>query len=164
VLTRSKGLPPGKPLRRKTPLRSRAAGMFGPGSSLKRAQPRHAKRTPQGFPEAIRKAAIERDHGHCIACGDDRALHVHHRRIKGMGGDARSHTDCLCNAVTLCHLCHLWAHAQRRESEAQGFVVPRGTKLPGSVAVMVHGAGGGGSALFPGCDGQWSSAPGETAA
>lgn len=111
----------------------------------------------EGFPEAIRKAAIERDHGHCIACGDDRALHVHHRRIKGMGGDSRAHTDCLCNAAVLCRLCHLWAHAQRRESEAQGFVVSRETELPGSISVMVFGPGGGGATLFATCDGQWSS-------
>jgi len=147
-----------------------------PGTSLKRGRPlaqvsakRVAAGPPQrgpakGFPEAIRKAAIERDHGHCIACGDDRALHVHHRRIKGMGGDSRAHTDCLCNAATLCHLCHLFVHAQRREAEAQGFVVPRTTKLPGSISVMVHGAGGDGNSLFPTCDGQWSTSPGQVSA
>ena len=123
---------------------------------------RKAPRPAESFPRLIRLAAIERDGGHCLRCGDDRCLDVHHRRIKGMGGDPRPHTDCLCNAATLCHFaCHLgWAHRERTEAEAEGFVVPNSTLLPGSVSVMVHGAGGGGSALFPTCTGMWvSNAP-----
>ena len=131
--------------------------LAAPGAEVK-AQA--APRVIEGFPERIRQQAIERDHGACIACGVDGALDVHHRRIRGMGGDSRPHTHCLCNAATVCRrLCHRWAHLRRREAQAQGFVVPRATLLPGSVSLMVHGAGGGGSALYPTCDGQWSSVP-----
>jgi hypothetical protein len=157
-LTLSSALKTRTPLKRGKPLAQVSAKRAAAGT------PKRKPAKPEGFPEAIRKAALERDHGHCIACGDDRALHVHHRRIKGMGGDSRAHTDCLCNAATLCHLCHLFVHAQRREAEAQGFIVPRRTKLPGSISVMVHGAGGDGSALFPACDGQWSTSPGQVSA
>jgi hypothetical protein len=44
MLTRRTPLKARASLRRKTQLRTRAAGMFGPGTSLKRTPPRHAKR------------------------------------------------------------------------------------------------------------------------
>jgi hypothetical protein len=158
-VNRSASLRRGAPLKRGKPLAQVSARRAAAGT------PQRKPAKPEGFPEAIRQAALARDHGHCIACGDDRSLHVHHRRIKGMGGDARAHTDCLCNAATVCALCHRWAHAERREAEAQGFVVPRGTKLPGSVSVKVHGAGGDGSALYPTCGGEWvTEAPSGVAA
>jgi hypothetical protein len=110
-----------------------------------------------GFPERIRKAAIERDGG-CVGCSDDRSLDVHHRRIRGHGGDKRAHAQCLCNAICLCRLEHRAAHlAGRREAEAKGWVVSREVILPGSVSVMLFGSGGGGVSMFPTCDGQWST-------
>lgn len=119
----------------------------------------------EGFPKEIRAAAIERDGGACIYSGETGLLEVHHRRIKGMGGDGRDHTDCLCNAATLVRRWHRWAHLTRREARAAGLIVPRSAVLPGATAVMVHGAGGGGSTLYPTCDGRWvSNAPSVVAA
>jgi hypothetical protein len=126
--------------------------------SLPSAKAKPAAAGYEGFPQPVRLAAIARDFGACLHCGYDRTLEVHHKRIKGMGGDSRAHTDCLCNALTLCRACHQWAHRERREAKAKGFVVPRGTLLPGSVSVMIHGAGGGGSTMFATCDGLWTTA------
>lgn len=111
-----------------------------------------------GFPRAIRLAALERDGGSCVYSGMTGLLEVHHRRPKGMGGDQRDHTDCLCNAVTVVRPVHGWAHASPRLARAVGLLVPKSAVLPGATSVMVHGAGGGGSALFATCDGLWTSA------
>lgn len=110
----------------------------------------------EGFPAPVRAAALARDLA-CIGCGYDGALDVHHRRIRGHGGDSRPHTHCLCNAVCLCRAEHRAAHlAGRREAEGAGWVISREVLLPGSVSVMLFGSGGGGASMFPTCDGRWS--------
>lgn len=91
----------------------------------------------------------------CLHCGASGvALHRHHRRPKGMGGDPRPHTNCPCNAATLCWPCHSWAHAHPRDAEAEGLILPQESAEPGMHPVLVHG-GGGGVRAWPACDGRW---------
>ena len=95
----------------------------------------------------------------CVRCGTPGALHVHHRRLKGQGGDPRAHTDCPCNLARLCHRCHGEVHGpDRREAEAAGYIVPGETVLPGSVSVLVATADGG-LEKYASCDGRWLDEP-----
>jgi hypothetical protein len=101
----------------------------------------------------------------CVLCGlANVTLHRHHRRLKGIGGDRRRHTDCACNIITLCAGCHYWAHViGRYDAEAEGFIVSGAEVFPGSVSVLVHSTGDlSGTEAWPTCSGKWSDkAPGE---
>lgn len=98
----------------------------------------------------------------CQRCGSTRNLQRHHRRGKASGGsDNRPHTQCPCNAVTLCLSCHFWAHTDgRAQAEDEGFIVSQAVDQPGSIGVMRFAAADGGATQFPSCDGRWlESAP-----
>jgi hypothetical protein len=90
----------------------------------------------------------------CVHCGSPHDLQRHHRRIRGMGGDGRDHTHCPCNGVRICGRHHVpFAHLQRRESEAEGLVIPRGELLPWRVPLLVHTSEHGGFMAQHLCDG-----------
>jgi hypothetical protein len=132
------------------------------------SQPRWRKDT---IPPKVRGQVDTRDSHDgarlCVLCGFPGELHRHHRRLKGIGGDKRAHTDCACNIVTLCEGCHYWAHVIGRYSaEAEGFIVSGAELLPGSVSVLVHSEGdASGTQAWPTCDGEWSDkAPGKLVA
>jgi hypothetical protein len=154
------------PLRRKTPLRTRAAGMFGPGSSLKRSEPRHAKRKDTGPDRRTRLLVLERDGHACVCCGVSvigQRYSLQHRKRRSQGG-----TNCPANLLTVLgdgtQGCH--ARIDSRidpEDEAKGYTV-RSRQDSHLVSVMVFSRGGSGVSQYPTCDGQWSSKPGETAA
>jgi hypothetical protein len=93
----------------------------------------------------------------CQRCGLAQSLARHHRRGKGKGGsENRPHTQCPCNAVTLCQGCHYWAHVlEPSQARAEGFIVSQSVAEPGSVGVMRFAAAEGGAAMWPSCDGQW---------
>ncbi len=133
------------------------AGCFGWHAKPKPAPALHE----ESFPAAVALQIDTRDSqpddiDHCVHCGTTRGLHRHHRRIKGMGGDPRAHTDCSCNGVTACWACHSWAHSYPREAAAEGLIVPGATVEPGTIAVLVHGQDDAEGVLaYPTCDGRW---------
>ena len=113
---------------------------------------------PHSFPPAVLALLDARDPW-CIHCGSVDALQHHHRRLKGIGGDRRDHTQCACNGVRLCWLCHSWAHSGNGQGEAraEGLIIPRATLEPFAADVLVHLRGDvGGQRKFPTCDGQWA--------
>jgi hypothetical protein len=133
-------------LRRKTPLRSRSAGMFGPGVPLKRTPGRHAKRKDTGPSRKTRLLVLERDGWACVCCGRSvigQRYSLQHRKRRSQGGDSSP-----CNLVTVlgdgtsgCH-----ARIDSRSDphdEAKGYTV-RSHDDPALVPVMVfsgHGSG-----------------------
>jgi hypothetical protein len=115
---------------------------------------------PHGFPKAVADLLDARDPW-CVYCGSPRDLQRHHRRLKGIGGDGRDHTQCACNGVRLCADHHAWAHsgAGRKEAEAEGLIIVRATLEPFRESVTVHlEADGGGLLKYPSCDGRWLDA------
>lgn len=110
------------------------------------------------FPPTVTALIVARDPW-CVLCGSPRGLHLHHRRIRGMGGDPRPHAACACNGVRLCHRDHARVHDTdegRLLAEAEGLIIPRITALPGSLAVLVHTEDdAGGMTKWPSCDGRW---------
>jgi len=166
VLARS-ALKPRKPFLRTGGLSRRAreerlAVHFAPGTKPAPAR-RAAQHRKDTIPPKVRRMVNARDPW-CVHCGSPRSLHQHHRRLKGDGGDSRSHTDCACNLVRLCAACHIWVHGKDRpEAEAEGLIIPAEILFPGSVSVLVHTADGG-LERFAACDGQWADEPGGDAA
>lgn len=133
MLTRTKGLAPGKPLRRKTPLRSRAAGMFGPGSSLKRPQGKHARLKPVSDKRRAenreRRKMADTVFGPAPECGirwdeNCRGLADDLDEIlsRGRGG---SITDA-ANTTPACRPCHIQKTEHPAEAERRGFLLPSG--------------------------------------
>ena len=118
----------------------------------------------ESFPPDV-AALIDARDPWCVHCGSPDDLQRHHRRLKGSGGDPRPHTQCACNGVRLCPRCHLvWAHREGRlEAEAEGIIIPRATKEPGTVSVLVHTLDGG-MAKYPHCDGTYQDYPPEEVA
>jgi 5-methylcytosine-specific restriction endonuclease McrA len=124
-------------LRRTTPLRARAAGMFGPGSSLKRTPPRHAKRKGlkpvsgkrraenrqrRKMADAVFGPAPEcgiRWDANCRGLADD--LHETLSRARS-GGDITNPDIC----VPACRPCHSRVDDNPAEAEHRGFLLPSG--------------------------------------
>ena len=111
----------------------------------------------ESFPPAV-AALIDARDPWCIHCGTPFNLHRHHRRLKGIGGDGRDHTQCSCNGVRLCWLCHSWAHSGAGQGEArdEGLIIPRAAVEPFTLSVLVHLEDDrGGMRKWPSCDGRW---------
>lgn len=122
------------------------------GKGLTR-KPRKRKARKDTTPPKVRKMARKRDGFQCARCPSGTELHLHHRRLKGIGGDPRPHTECTCNAITLCRACHEWAHGKGRpEAEATGYIVPQSELFPGSVSVLIGAASGSGASVHLPCD------------
>jgi len=139
------------PLRRGEPLAT-VTVLTGGGKVMPLARPKRPKDT---IPADIRRIVAERDMGLCVHCAKP-AVHIHHRRIKGHGGDTRPHTDCPCALVSVCREHHDQAHRERFFGLAEGLIVPRETPLPGLLPVLVHGfEDGSGVRAWPSCTGEW---------
>jgi 5-methylcytosine-specific restriction endonuclease McrA len=118
------------------------------------------------FPARIKTLILAR-YGFCFRCGRPEPLDCHHRLIKGIGGSKGRHAQCLCVAVTFCRACHDFVHTQmpRREAEAHGWIIPRGTRFPAAVPLVIISEGAAGQTRYPACDGQLlSCAPEESEA
>jgi hypothetical protein len=113
------------------------------------------------IPGRVCKQVDKRDGRQCVKCGSHRGVHRHHRRLKGQGGDLRPHTDCACNLVLLCSVCHYWAHVlDRPAAEPEGLILPRSTVEPWKHGVMVHGEAeadaNSGMTRWPTCEGEYA--------
>ena len=135
------------------------------GNGKSAARTKAGSGTGETFPPAV-AALIDARDPWCVHCGSPDNLHRHHRRIRGIGGDGRDHTNCACNGVRVCAAEHAWIHdteAGRREAEAEGRIIPRPVLEPWTVSVLVHLADGG-VRKFPTCDGRWVDDLSEVAA
>lgn len=74
---------------------------------------------PNEIPLFSRLAVAERDRTKCVRCGGAGSA-WHHRRRRRVK-DAHTHEP--CNGVTLCLVCHAWAHANPRLAIEQGWIV-----------------------------------------
>ena len=112
-----------------------------------------------------RMQAWKRDNSQCQRCAYvTYSVQLHHMRIKGMGGDKREHTECSCNLITLCALCHDYIHfVDRAGAEADGFIISRESVLPrlaGLAGVQRFSdprLGAMRVVSWPTCDGRWVS-------
>lgn len=144
------------PLSRVTPLRQQAPAevivITGGGQVVPLRKPSRPKDT---IPPRVRAAVARRDMGMCVYTGKP-AEHVHHRRLRGMGGTSDPHAHCPCNLISLASGAHEWAHANRREAEAEGLIIPAATPKPWLIPVLVHSyEDGSGLWAYPSCDGEW---------
>ena len=113
-----------------------------------------------------RLLVLERDGYACVCCAVSvigQRYSLQHRKRRSQGG-----TSCAANLVTVLGDGTTGCHARidsriDPEDEARGYTV-RSRQDPHLVSVMVFGPGGGGAALFPTCDGQWSSSPSQVSA
>ena len=135
---------------------SKRAAEGGTVKSAATGKARTASGRAESFPPAVAALIDARDQW-CVKCGSPYDLHRHHRRIKGIGGDPRPHTDCSCNGVLLCLEHHEWAHSGkgRLEAEAEGLIIPRSETAPWRQGVMVHTAADSEFTGYPTCDGNW---------
>jgi hypothetical protein len=154
-------------LRRKAPLKTRAAGMFGAGVPLKRSQPRHARPKDTGFSQAV-KLAVRTRAGHgdadcasCEACGRHLGRHggqVHHRLNRQMGGsklrNGAQNAALLCGTPDDYSTCHGKATRLDAHMKAAGWVLESGQD-PALESVMLHSAGSGMTVWLAG-DGSYS--------
>jgi len=130
--------------------------------------PAAARKLPRwtGPDDLTRAVVLERDGCACVCCGVSilgRTWSIQHRKRRSQGG-----TNCTCNLLTVLGSGTTGHHFRidsriDPEDEAKGYTV-RSRKVPRLVPVMVFDASGGGTALFPACDGQWRTTPGEAAA
>ena len=165
-LTRTSPLAPGGPWARTVPSLTVSAARARENKSAAGVRSRGTSGRPKGFPADVLALLDARDPW-CIHCGSVDGLQHHHRRLKGIGGDGRDHTQCACNGVRLSWLCHSWAHSGsgQREAKAEGLIISRFTLEPFAVDVLAHLRGDvGGQRKFPTCDGRWADEPEEMAA
>lgn len=76
----------------------------------------------------------------------------HHRRGRAVKDD---HTHCPCNGILVCRRCHNRAHNQPAQARDHGWIVPRHTDAPGSVAALRFD----GLMVVLGCDGMIETFP-----
>ena len=139
------------PLRRREPLAT-VTVLAGGGKVLPLARPKRPKDT---IPANIRRIVTRRDEGLCVYTGRP-AVHIHHRRLKGMGGSAGGHVNCPCNLILLTLEAHELAHRDRFLALAEGLIVPAATVAPWLLPVLVHGRDdGSGVRAWPTCSGEW---------
>lgn len=79
-----------------------------------------------GFPKAVRDLIAHRSGGMCERCGVNRAVQIHHRRPRGIGGSRRPETNQAANGLHLCNGCHAVTESDRDEGLRHGWLVRQG--------------------------------------
>lgn len=92
------------------------------------------------IPRRVRDAVVAREDYCCARCGKwAEGGSLHHRRLRSAGGKHTVPTLILmCGSGTTG--CHGWAHAERMDALAEGFIV-RGYEDPAERPVKVYGHG-----------------------
>lgn len=83
-------------------------------------------------PLKVRRQVWERSGYKCEACGLDRAVHVHHRKLRSQGGENSAD-----NLLHVSFRCHDRIHANPEESYVRGLLVKRGG-IPALVPVHMY--------------------------
>lgn len=92
-----------------------------------------------GFSPAVRALVAERSNGVCEVCGNERALHHHHRRARNMGSTKRPETNMPANAIHACARCHTdLIEKHRSVALLCGWLVGQYSD-PGSVPLLYRG-------------------------
>lgn len=161
-------LSPGGPLASRsglarTGIRSARLSVVTPDGAAVLA-PARWRRRASTIPPDVLALVDARDGHHCVRCGRHReVIEHHHRRIKGIGGDTRPHTECACCIISACPwwetpACHPLIHANRAESEAEGLIILRSAEFPWLYSVLVHSRyDAGEQKAWPTCDGRWDT-------
>ncbi len=76
------------------------------------------------FPPAVRKMVAARSGGVCELCGDEPAVHHHHRRLRHRAGPGDTHG--VANGLHMCTRCHDQAHRDPKYATRMGVIVPSG--------------------------------------
>ena len=92
-----------------------------------------------GPTQVVRDAVYGRDGMHCVMCGGDYALALHHRAGRRMGGTRRPEVNSPANLVLLCNdHCHPYVEQNRELAEDRGYIV-RGQADPSLIPLVWHG-------------------------
>ena len=71
----------------------------------------------------VRRLVHARSGGICERCRAARAVDVHHRRARGMGGSTVGWINSPSNLVDLCRKCHEWVEANFTAALATGWKI-----------------------------------------
>lgn len=97
----------------------------------------------QQIPERVRVIVRTRSGGVCEKCGRARAVEMHHRCGRQMGGSRTAWINKPSNLLHLCTPCHgevTDTQGARAFAETSGWLVRRGQTLPADVPVVLwHG-------------------------
>jgi 5-methylcytosine-specific restriction protein A len=95
------------------------------------------------IPQAARIGVAARSGSMCELCGQRRAVEVHHRRPRRMGGTRWAGIHSLANLVHLDEVCHDWAEDRSVLADAAGVrLVHRGDVDPAEVPVWLASVNG----------------------
>jgi 5-methylcytosine-specific restriction protein A len=91
-----------------------------------------------GFSKPVRDLVHARSGDWCERCGSARAVQIHHRRPRGMGGSTATDTNTASNALALCVGCHQSIESNRAEAISMGWLVPQ-SYSPATQVVLRRG-------------------------
>ena len=139
-LQRRTPLAPGKPLARKTLLKTTVPLQRGPGPARTPARSKPAPRADRPTKTAV-TALQARDRGTCVpqvACtGATTGLVPHHRRNRGMGGSTLPDRHALSGILSACRECNSALEDQACAAfYANGWKVRHGAASPADIPVL----------------------------
>jgi hypothetical protein len=111
----------GRPLQRKTPLRS--SGLKASGFQLRRTplKLRSAKRITEDAKRRLLKAELLEAFPICVRCHRGRSIDPHEILRRSQGGSALDETI----IVMICRACHDWIHRNPTAARATGWLIHR---------------------------------------
>lgn len=94
------------------------------------------------IPPRVRVRVVERSDGLCEICARRRAVQIHHRRPRKMGGSRRPSVNSLGNLLALCACCHVEVESDRSRALSWGWLVADAIDAPASVPALLATAYG----------------------